>query len=213
MASRIERPTDMEEQGPEAGKGTGADANARRRTERAMLELSGQVGFRAIDLELLVTRSGAGIEQFHSWFADLEDCFTAAYEEEADGLSAAMLGESSEAQGWRDGTEAALGVALRFTAARPDTAKALLREVHVVGGDALAKHEQVLERLAAAIAGQCHSPGASVSLPWAPSFIVGAVEGVISGHLDRGEESQLLEAAPELMDLIETFFVGDGDAS
>jgi AcrR family transcriptional regulator len=198
----------MEEQGPEAGKGTGADANARRRTERAMLELSGRVGFRAIDLEALLVRSGTSADQFDSWFADLEECFAAAYEVEADALCEAMLGESKGAQEWRDGTEAALIVALRFTAARPDVARALIREVHVVGGAALLKHEQVLERLASAIGERCRPPGADVSLPWAPSFIVGAVEGVVSGHLDRGEEAELLDAVPELMDLIATFFVG-----
>ena len=202
----------MDEQGPEAGKGTGADANARRRTERAMLELSGQVGFRAIDLEALLVRSGAGPEQFGSWFADLEDCFTAAYELEADALCDAMLGESRGALDWRDGTEAALNVVLRFTAARPDVARALIREVHVVGGAALDKHEEVLERLAAAMGEQCVPPVGGTSLPWAPSFVVGAVEGVISGHLDRGETEELLAAAPELMDLIATFFEGAGPA-
>lgn len=200
----------MDEQGPQAGKGTGADANARRRTERAMLELSGQIGFRAIDLEALLVRGGASAEQFDSWFDDLEACFTAAYEVEADALCDAMLSESRGAQDWREGTEAALTVLLRFTAARPDVARALVREVHVVGGAALAKHEEVLERLAVAIGDQCRQPRADVSLPWAPSFIVGAVEGVVSGHLDRGEEAELLDAAPELMDLIATLFVGDG---
>jgi AcrR family transcriptional regulator len=196
----------MEEQGPEAGKGTGADAGARRRTERAMLELSGEIGFRAIDLEALLVRSGVGAEDFDSWFADLEDCFTAAYATQADALCDAMLGESREAPGWREGTEAALTVLLRFAAARPDVARALVREVHVVGGEALAKHEEVLQRLAFAITDQCDPPGSEAPLPWAPSFIVGAVEGVVSGHLDRGEEAELLAAAPELMDLIATFF-------
>lgn len=211
MAIPVERPADMEEQGPEAGKGTGADAGARRRIERAMLELSGQVGFRAIDLEALLVRSAVSAGQFDSWFADLEECFTAAYEVEADALCEAMLGKSRRARSWREGTEAALVVVLRFAAARPDVARALVREVHVVGGEALAKHEEVLERLASAITDGCRPPASERPLPWAPSFIVGAVEGVLSGHLDRGEEAELLGTAPELMDLIATFFAG-GDA-
>lgn len=175
-----------------------------------MLQLSGQVGFRAIDLEALLVRSGVSAEQFDSWFADLGECFTAAYEAEADALCDAMLGESRGAIDWRDGTEAALNVALRFTAARPDVARALIREVHVVGGAALDKHEEVLERLAAAMGEQCAPSVGGESLPWAPSFVVGAVEGVIAGHLDRGETEELLAAAPELMDLIAAFFDGTG---
>ncbi len=200
----------MDDQGPEAGKGTGADAGARLRTEKAILELSGEIGFRAVDLELLLARSGASAEQFDSWFADLEDCFTVAYAEEAEALCAAMLAAGGGARGWREGTEAALTVLLRFTAARPEVARALVREVHVVGGEALAKHEQVLERLASAIAQRCETPPGDTPVPRAPSFIVGAVEGVVSGHLDRGETEELLEAAPELMDLVAAFFVGRG---
>ncbi|HEX6206484.1 MAG TPA: hypothetical protein VFZ29_11830 [Solirubrobacterales bacterium] len=172
-----------------------------------MLELSGQVGFRAVDPELLLARSGAGAEQFDSWFGDLEECFTAAYEAEADSVCEAMLAATKGARDWREGTEAALAVVLRFTAARPDVARSLVREVHVVGGEALAKHEEILERLAAALDDQCEGPGDG-AVPRAPSFIVGAVEGVISGHLDRGEAEELAAAAPELMDLIAAFFVG-----
>ena len=104
--------------------------------------------------------------------------------------------------------EAALTVVLRFAAAQPAVARALVREVHVAGGDALAKHEEVLERLAAAMGEECTAPDNELTVPRAPTFIVGAVEGVIAGHLERGEESDLFASAPDLMDLIATFFVG-----
>jgi len=197
----------MDEQGPGAGKGTGEEAGARQRTEKAMLELGGEVGFRVVSLDLLLTRSGATEDQFDSWFTDLEDCFGCAYAAEADALGKAMLAACEAGADWRDGTEAALEVVLRFTAAHPMIARSLVREVHVVGGEALAKHEQILERLAAAMGEQCGQPP-TATVPRAPSFIVGAVEGVISGHLDRGTSNELLAAAPELMDLIAIFFNG-----
>lgn len=180
----------------------------RRRIEMAVLELSGEFGYRAVTLELLLSRSGATAEQFRADFADLEACFTAAYETEAEDLCASMLAAAGEADSWRAATEAALTTVLRFAAARPDIARALLREVHIAGGAALAKHEELLQRLAAAMAEECRAPQGDLAVPRAPSFVVGAVEGVIAGHLDRGEEQQLLAAAPELMDLIATFFVG-----
>lgn len=197
----------MDDQGPEAGKGTGADAGARERIETAMLELSGEVGFRAVSLDLLLARSAATEAQFDSWFADLERCFTCAYTVEADALCEAMLAVGGGATDWRAGTEAALGEILRFTAANPSIAKSLIREAHVVGGEALAKHEQILERLATAMGEQCGRP-TDIAVPRAPSFIVGAVEGVISGHLDRGTANELVDAAPELMDLVAVFFNG-----
>jgi AcrR family transcriptional regulator len=197
----------MDDQGPDAGKGTGGEL-VRQRIEKTMLELSGELGFRAVTLDRLLARSGAAAEEFAAAFADLESCFTVAYRSEADALCQAMLSEAKRAGEWRAGTEAALVVALRFAAARPAIAKALVREVHVVGGAALAKHEEVLERLAAAMGEECEAPADDLVVPRAPTFIVGAIEGVIAGSLDRGETAELLSAAPELMYLIATFFIG-----
>ncbi len=176
----------------------------------AVLKLSGELGYRAVTLELLLSRSGATAQQFQADFADLEACFTAAYETEAEELCASMLAAAGEADSWRAATDAALTTVLRFAAARPEIARALVREVHIAGGAALAKHEELLERLAVAMGEGCKAPLGDLAVPRAPSFIVGAVEGVIAGHLDRGEEDRLLAAAPELMDLIATFFVGGG---
>lgn len=174
-----------------------------------MLELSGELGYRAVTVELLLARSGATEKQFEANFTDLGACFAAAYEAEAEELCTAMLTATGEGRDWRAATEAALITVLRFASARPQIARALVREVHVAGGSALAKHEELLERLAAAMGEECGPPASDLAVPRAPSFVVGAVEGVISGHLDRGEERQLLEAAPELTDLIATFFSGD----
>jgi AcrR family transcriptional regulator len=183
-------------------------AVARRRIEMAMLELSGELGYRAVSLEQLLSRSETTEAEFSSHFADLEACFAAAYEAEAGDLCEAMLTAAKEKRDWRDATEAGLNTALRFAAARPSIAKALGREVHIVGGTALELHEELLERLARALGEDCKDTPHEAVVPRAPSFIVGAVEGVIAGHLERGEAQGLLEAAPELMDLIATFFIG-----
>jgi hypothetical protein len=197
----------MQDQGPRDGKGTSA-ALARRRLETAMLELSGEVGYHSVTQELLLSRSRATAEEFAANFADLEACFAAAYETEAEDLCEAMLAAAAEAADWRAATEAGLTTVLRFAADRPQTAKALVREVHVAGGITVAKHEELLERLARAMGRECKDPSAEMTVPRAPNFIVGAIEGVISGHLDRGESQELLSVAPELMDLIAIFLIG-----
>jgi hypothetical protein len=197
----------MQDQGPGDGKGTSA-AVVRRRIEMAMLELCGEVGYRAVTPEMLLVRSGATPDQLRTHCGDLATCFAAAYEAEAEDLCGAMLSAAGEAGDWRAATEAALTIVLRFAGARPQIARALVREVHIAGGPALVKHEELLERLAAAMGEECKAPVSDLDVPRAPTFVVGAVEGVIAGHLDRGEERQLLEAGPELMDLIATFFDG-----
>lgn len=171
-----------------------------------MLELSGEIGYRAVTVEQVLANSGVSREQFEAEFGDLESCFVAAYEAEADVLCEAMLEAGGRADDWRAATREALQTLLRFVAARPAVAKALIREVHVVGGSALEKHEEVLERLTAAI-------GAGHRLPpeqraWTASFIVGAVEGVLTARLARGETKDMPELLPELMYLIVASFEG-----
>ena len=196
---------------PGAGSSKGSDAaRARERIKGAILELSGELGYRGLRLEPLLVRSGCEAGDFHHEFSDLGECFEIAYEEQAEALCRQMLGAAHGRGEWRAGTEAALAVVLRFASARPSVAKALVREVHVAGGAALAKHEEVLERLALAVGGGgCEPPTDQLaSVPRAPSFIVGAVEGVIAGHLDRGEPDDLEAVAPELMYLIVASFLG-----
>lgn len=171
-----------------------------------MLELSGEIGYRAVTVEQVLSHSGVSREQFEAEFGDLEGCFAAAYEAEADVLCEAMLDAAARAEDWRAGVRAALEVLLRFVAARPAVARALIRDVHVVGGEALAKHEEVLARLTAAIGTGRQLP--EEQLAWTSTFVVGAVEGVVTARLARGETDDLLALAPELMYLIVASFEG-----
>jgi AcrR family transcriptional regulator len=200
------RQIDMQNPGP----GSDNDASvARARIQAAILELSGEVGYRGADLEQLLARSEVDAKEFHRHFRDLGDCFAVAYEEQAEALCREMLDAARRRGQWQAGTQAALEVILSFAAAHPETTKSLVREVHVAGGAALAKHEEVLERLAQAIGGGCEPPVEELeTVPRAPSFIVGAVEGVIAGRLDRGEPGGLPAAGPELMYLIVASFLG-----
>jgi len=197
---------------PEQGPGSDRDASAelaRERVQAAILELSGEVGYRAVTLEQLLARSGVDDGEFHSRFRDLGECFAVAYEEQAEALCQEMLAAARRAGEWKAGTQAALEVVLGFVGAQPAIGKALVREVHVAGGAALAKHEEVLERLAHAVGSGCEPPVSDLeTVPRAPSFIVGAVEGVIAGHLDRGEPQDLLKVGDELMYLIVASFLG-----
>jgi AcrR family transcriptional regulator len=196
----------MQEQGPGAGKRPIDAARARGRSEAAMLQLSGEIGYRAVTLEQVLSHSGVSREQFEAEFGDLESCFVAAYEAEADVLCEAMLEAAGRTDGWRAGTRAALDTLLRFIAERPAVARALIRDVHVVGGDALLKHEEVLARLSTAVGRSAKLP--EDQLAWTSSFIVGAVEGVVTARLARGETEDLLSLLPELMYLIVASFEG-----
>jgi AcrR family transcriptional regulator len=186
-------------------------AFARGRCEVAMLGLSGEIGYRCVTVEQVLARSGVGLEQFKAEFGDLEGCFVAAYEAEADVLCEAMLDAAGRAGDRRAAIRAAMETLLGFFAERPMVGRALIRDVHVVGGDALAKHEEVLARLTAAISKGARLP--EEQLGWTSTFVVGAVEGVVAARLARGETDEMLGLLPELMYLIVASYEGSEAAT
>jgi hypothetical protein len=116
------------------------------------------------------------VGQFYSNFHNLADCF-AAYDAEAERLCTALVDAAGAASGWREGTPRAdLTELFRFAAERLLVARALLCEVHVAGGDAFAKHDEVLERLTAAIGSRCQEAveATIAPIPMAPAFTAGA---------------------------------------
>ena len=174
-----------------------------------MLELSGEIGYRAVTAEKLLSRGEITATELEARFGDLESCFASAYAAEADALCDAILSAAAGASDWRAGIRSAVGTVLRFASERPAVANALMREVHVAGGAALDKHEEVLGRLTDALESGCDLPVSELeTVPRAPGFVIGAVEGVIAGHLARGESEALPTVAPELMYLIVASFLG-----
>jgi AcrR family transcriptional regulator len=216
MVPGLAESTTMEEQGPGAGKRTIASGRARKRCrdrERimaAVLSLSGEIGYRQVTVRKVLAHGGGHVGQFYSRFRNLDDCFAAAYDAEAERLCTTLVDAAGAASGWREGTRAVLTELFRFAAERPLVTRALLCEVQVAGGDALAKHDEVLERLTAAIGSTCQEAADAefASIPIAPDFVVGLVEGVICSRLARGEAEELPAAMPELMYLIVSSFLG-----
>jgi AcrR family transcriptional regulator len=196
-----------------AGKRTNADARARERAaiSRAMLELAGERGYRAVRVEDIAARVGVGVDRFYSHFAGRRECFFHAYQQQAEPLLAAMLAAGHRAAGWREGVRAALTELFRRVVAQPVTSCAILAEVYVAGGEALARHEEALERLSRAIDGACrettesrHSPP-----PVTATFMVGAIEESVRAHLAAGSAESLWQDLPELMSIVTGAYLGD----
>jgi AcrR family transcriptional regulator len=206
----------MEDQGPGAGKRTIASGRGRkrcrdrRRIMAAVLSLSGEIGYRQVTVRKVLAHGGGDVRQFYSHFRNLDDCFAAAYDAEAESLCTALVDAAAAASGWRERTRAVLVELLHFAAERPLVTRALVCEVQVAGGDALVKHDEVLERLMAAIGPPCPEAREAgfAPIPIARVFVVGAVEGVIFSRLARGEAEELPAAIPELMYLIVSFVLG-----
>jgi len=163
-----------------------------------MLELSRKIDYRALRVRELIISGEVGIEEDVE-LRERESYFAEVYAGEAEALCAAMLDAAHREDNWSEGVGAALRTLLEFAAERPAVADALFREVYVVGGPALIKREEVVSRLTAALEGSCEgSEDEMIVVPRPARFIVGAVEGVIAGHLSRGQAERLPCICPEL---------------
>lgn len=210
----------MRDKGSMAGKSESTsapgrkDPELRRRLLAAMLEVTGEVGYRRTTIELVAGRGGASVAQFDRHFADCDSCFLAAYEATADALLASMLAAAAGASSWRAGVRAALAELFAFATERPAVARGVLKEVYVAGGRARARHEEVLERLSSAVAGTCretaesrHSPP-----PNTAAFMVGAIEESVRWRLEEKRPELLWQTLPELMQMVVAPYLGDAAA-
>ncbi len=187
---------------PVAADSTAADADTalREATMEAALSAVGSLGYRVTSVKAILDRSGGHRAQFYEQFGSKEDCFEQAYAVWIERLGIGLLGDAATAGGWRPGVRAALTGLFEFVEERPEIARALLVEVQVAGGSALARREEALERLAATIdsvRGQIE-PGERP--PEATGmFVVGGVEACVCDALAAGSPERVWDSLPELM--------------
>jgi AcrR family transcriptional regulator len=187
---------------PVAADPTAADAGEalREATMEGALSAVGSLGFRATSVRAILERSGGHRAQFYEQFASKEDCFEQAYVVWVERLGVGLLGAAATAGGWRPGVRAALTGLFEFVDERPEIARALLVEVQVAGGPALAKREEALERLAAAIDSVRGQIDPDEMPPEATGmFVIGGVEACVCDALAAGSPERVWDSLPELM--------------
>jgi AcrR family transcriptional regulator len=196
----------MQDQGPEAdptddgAAPSRGDPAERGRLLEAMLGLAGERGYGRASVPAVAERAGVDVGRFHSWFGDRADCFLAAYEAAVEPRLIVTLELAAAAPDRAAATDAALTYLFAFVTERPTLARAVLVEVYVAGGAALAKHQEVLERLSRAVAGACREsdPSRHDPPPLTARFIVGGLEESIRRRLSERRQELLWEDLPEL---------------
>lgn len=177
--------------------------DVRARLKKSMLRQVGQLGYQAASAEDVCQELGGCSAQFYELFADEAECFAAAYEDEIELLCQEMLACIRTEQSTAARVEAALGSLARLAATEPALARALFVEVHVAGNPALAKRQEVVDRLSHAIDQTCresrspHSPP-----PLTAEFVVGIIDQAVASALVRGAPEELEAAVPELSGIL-----------
>lgn len=175
-----------------------------------MLLACGEVGFRGITVETMVERYGGYRAQFYRHFANLSECYAAAYSWRAGGICDEILAAGAAATDWGAGLEQALSRLARFVGEQPLIARALLIDVHIAGEPALAKRKELFERLSSAIdtarreTESRHSPPPLTAL-----FMLSAIEAAATAALMAGDPAAFVEAVPDLGQMILAAYFGD----
>jgi AcrR family transcriptional regulator len=178
-----------------------------------MLLTCGELGYARATVREICERARITQDRFHRRFGGKEACFARAYEGAANRLAAQVLDACQEAASWREGFRAGLAELLRFVAEQPLLAKALLIEVRAARGQAWAKHQQAIERLAGAVDAARREPGANTSATsLTAQFIVGAVEESICVEIGVGRTAQVERLLPDLAHLAVLNYFGEDEA-
>ncbi len=179
----------------------------------AMLLSVGARGYEKASVQEVVERSGISRERFQRRFGGKEACFAEAYEMAAERLCAEALAAGRCAESWPGGFRAALARLLSSLAEQPLLAKALLIEVRAARGAAWEKHQQLVERLAAAVDSARSQPGASpTATALTAQFVVGAIEEAICVEIGRGRTAELERLLPDLTHLAVLNYFGEDRA-
>jgi AcrR family transcriptional regulator len=187
---------------PDQGAERGEDERAAMLA--AMLSVSGELGFRRTTAARVAGRVGGSAGRFYAHFATREECFAAAYEQQADALLPRLLaGVEEDRGGCRERVDAVLVTLFDFVTAEEAIARGLMAEVYVAGGAALARHEEVLERLSRVVADACREtdPSRHDPPPTAARFIVGGLEESVRRRLAERRAALLWDDLPVLTTL------------
>jgi len=153
----------------------------------AMLLTAGEQGYAKATVREVAERARITQNRFHARFGSKEACFALAYEGAAERLFSQLLEACRGAGSWREGFRAGLAELLRFVAEQPLLAKALLLEVRAARGQAWVTHQQIVERLTAALDTAREEPGARAgSTPMTAGFIAGAIEEALCMEIAAG---------------------------
>jgi len=179
----------------------------------AMLLTVGTRGYEAASVHEVAERSGISRDRFHRSFGSKDECFARAYEEAATRLRDDVLEVGRKAANWRLGFRAGLSELLRFVAEQPLLAKALLLEVRAARGRAWAVHQQVIDRLVAAVDRAREDKDALPSVaPTTAGFMVGAVEESIVLEIGAGRAADVERLLPDLSHFVVLNFFGEDEA-
>jgi len=186
---------------------------ARQRLLEAMLIVSGDLGYEQVAVRHVIQRAKTSRATFYKHFEDREDCFAQAHHDACEWLYQRLIGAARRQSTWREGLRAAMAELLEFCANQPAIAKAIFVEVHAAGDRALAQRRKLMERLSRALdSARREVPSRQAPPPVTSTFIVGAIDTLVSAKLMDGDAERAPEMLPGLLHFVVMQYFGEDAA-
>ena len=180
----------------------------------AMLEASGERGYRRVAVQDVIDRYGGNRAHFYRHFSGKADCYATAHALGLARLSDRLLGAAAPPAGWQEGVRGALDELAAFAVERPQLARGLVLEVQVAGGECMERRNEAIAGFARTLdRGREDSPAGRTPPALSAPLLVGAVESALGSALARGEPEAFRSVVPELAHLIVSTYLGEEAAA
>jgi AcrR family transcriptional regulator/DNA-binding MarR family transcriptional regulator len=191
---------------PASRRGSGGKSVPERQRSRlleATFALVAEDGYRDLTAGLIAARAGVSRRTFYELFGDREDCFLQAFDHALDVLAEQVLPVYETEREWTARVRAGLAALLECLDGEPVLRRLVFVEALPAGPRVLARRVQALDELTAVVdEGRADGLAAEGVPALAAQGIVGAVFGVIYGHLSQRRPEPLIGLLGSLMAII-----------
>lgn len=185
----------------------------RRRLLGAMGEVLAEVGIEDATVERVSKRAGVSRRTFYEVFADREECFLAALEQEVERIAAEVGPAYARERKWSVGIRAALTVLLEYFDAHPGIARMCVIETLRAGPAVLERRRRVLGLLTMVVdEGRAEIKQGNEPLPLTAEGVVGGALAVVHTRLLEAEHRPLVDLVNPLMGMIVHPYIGQAAA-
>ena len=186
------------------------ELSQRARLLQAATETVAELGYVKTTVADILARAGVSRATFYQLFSDKEDCFNAAYRENAELVAAVMAAELENVRASTDLNPLArldrvLDVYLSALRSAPALARVFLVEVYAAGPAAIEQRRASLERFTDIVAethrGETGVLGTKATQRFAAHAFVGAVSSLVTNAVAAGDADELLSLRAPLIRL------------
>jgi AcrR family transcriptional regulator len=182
--------------------------NQRDRLAAGIIASVSELGYHATTISGIAAAAGVSRRTFYSYFSSKEECFLAAFALIEDHLVEAMRESGEGEKRWPDRVRVQLAAMVGAFQENPNLVRFTLIAPPAAGGEFLERYRAFLEQVVAVIvegrpASRIRQPSEAAEFAMA-----GGLAALLVARVNAGEGDNLIEALPELVELVLTPYIG-----